>query len=127
MIRLALIALLPIAAIAAATAPAPDWSRAERVEIELSSFDYRPRTVRLRAGQPVVLHLVNRSGGGHDFTARAFFAAAALSRPVPGGRIDLKGGESRDVALVPKAGRYKVKCTHAFHSTLGMTGEIVVE
>lgn len=131
MIRLALIALLPIGAIAAAAAaaaPAPDWSRAERVEIELSSFDYRPRTIRLKAGQPIVLHLVNRSGGGHDFTARAFFAAAAaLRRPVPGGRIDLKGGESRDVALVPKAGRYKVKCTHAFHSTLGMTGEIVVE
>jgi uncharacterized cupredoxin-like copper-binding protein len=116
--------------ISAAVAP-PDWAGAPRVEVALSSFKYRPRTIRLPAGKPVVLHFVNTSGGGHDFTAPAFFAAAAV-RPADraalrGGRIDLKGGRSRDIALVPKAGRYKVRCTHTLHSALGMTGEIVVE
>ncbi len=123
--------LLPLLTGSPAAAQAPDWSRAPRVEITLSSFDYRPRAIRLRAGQPVRLHLVNRSRGGHDFTAREFFAAATV-RPadrgaIGNGRIDLKGRESREIALVPRAGRYTVKCTHTFHTTLGMTGEIIVE
>ncbi len=129
MIRLYL--LLPLLMASPAVAQAPDWSRAPRVEITLSSFNYGPRAIRLRAGQPVRLHLVNKSGSGHDFTAREFFAAATVrsaDRPAIGnGRIDLKGRESREIALVPRAGRYKVRCTHTLHTALGMTGEIVVE
>ena len=113
------------------SAPAPAqpfaWDGAQRVQVILSSFKYKPRTLHLRAGQPVVLRLVNTSGGGHDFTAREFFAAATLATPVPGGKVELGSGQSREVALVPKAGRYKVKCTHTFHQTLGMSGEIVVD
>ncbi len=126
MTRFARIAVVLLLA-APAAAPPVDWSHASRVEVALASFKYSPRTIRLHAGRPVVLHLVNTSSGGHDFTARAFFAAATLRSPVPGGKIELKGGQSRDVALVPKAGRYKVKCTHTLHQTLGMTGEIVVD
>ena len=114
-----------------AIAQAPDWGRAARAEVRLSSFAYSPETIRLRAGQPVVLRFVNVSDGGHNFVARKFFAAAAVRSSdraaVAGGKVELKGGESRDVGLVPKAGRYKVKCTHTFHAILGMTGEIVVE
>lgn len=119
---LALLVLAPPAA-----AQPVEWSRAPRVEVALSSFKYRPRTIRLAAGRPVVLRLVNAGSGGHDFTARAFFAAATLRTPVPGGKVELKGGQSREVALVPKAGRYKVKCTHTLHQTFGMTGEIIVQ
>ncbi len=129
MIRLYL--LLAIVMVSPAVAQAPDWSRAPRVDITLSSFNYGPRTIRLRAGQPVRLHLVNKSSGGHDFTAREFFAAATVRSvdrgAIRNGRIDLTGGESREIALVPSAGRYKVKCTHTLHTALGMTGEIVVE
>jgi uncharacterized cupredoxin-like copper-binding protein len=128
------LALCVAAAVASATAAAPaaaqpEWSRASRVEVTLASFSYTPSTIHLRAGQPVVLHLVNAASGGHDFAAREFFAAATLRNPgaVERGRVELAGHESRDIALVPRAGRYPLKCTHAFHKMFGMSGEIVVD
>ena len=129
MTRAALVLLL-----LAASAPAvaqPDWSRAARVEVRLDNFSYAPRTIRLRAGQPVVLRLVNTASGGHDFTARAFFDAAEIRAEdraaIDKGGVEVPGGQSREIALSPKAGRYPLKCGHAFHKMLGMSGEIVVE
>lgn len=114
---------------AVAAAAQPDWSHAQRVEVKLASFSYTPSTIHLRAGQPVVLHLVNVASGGHDFAAREFFAASTLRDPgaVDRGRVDLGGHESRDIALVPRAGRYPLRCTHTFHKMFGMTGQIVVD
>ena len=108
-----------------------DWSKAPRVEIVLSNFSFRPGEIRLPAGQPVVLHFRNESPDTHNFTARKFFREAdvrrADRRSVAGGTIDLGGREEREVALVPKAGRYPVTCTQQYHETLGMTAEVVVE
>ena len=116
---------------AAAVAQAPDWAHAQRVDVKLSSFDFTPSTLHLRAGRPVILHLVNTASGGHDFTAPAFFRAAqvrAQDRGAVGkGSVDLRGHQSADVALVPRAGRYPLKCSHTFHKTFGMSGEIVVD
>ncbi len=130
MLRLALIAL-PICFAAAAAAQPPDWSRAERIDVTMSNFEYSPRNIHLRAGQPVTLHIVNAASGGHDFTARKFFSSAIVRQQdanlVEGGAIELRGHETKDVALVPRAGRYTLKCTHTFHKMLGMSGEIVVE
>jgi uncharacterized cupredoxin-like copper-binding protein len=122
---------LAAALAAPAAAQAPDWAHASRVDVTLANFSYSPKTIHLRAGRPVVLHLVNSASGGHDFTARQFFAAAAV-RPqdrgaIAGGSVELKGRQSRDVGLVPRAGRYPLKCGHAFHKMFGMTGEIVVD
>jgi plastocyanin len=131
MSRLAL-CFAAVAASAVYIAPAvaqPDWRDAQRVEVKLDSFSFTPSTIHLRAGQPVVLHLVNVSSGGHDFAAKEFFAAATMRDPgaAPGGRVELGKHESRDIALVPRAGRYSLKCTHAFHKMFGMSGEIVVD
>lgn len=131
MTRLRLFACLLFAPPALAGAQAPDWSGAQRVEVELSNFDFTPSTLRLRANRPVVLHLVNTGSGGHDFTAPAFFAAARIRprdrRSIGNGRIELRGHQSVDVALVPKAGTYKLKCSHAFHKAFGMSGRIIVD
>jgi plastocyanin len=112
-------------------AEAQDWAHAPRVEVSLSSFKYSPKIVHLRAGQPVILRFVNQASGGHDFTAKSFFDQAAIRgsdrAAVADGKIDLKGGQSSEVALVPKAGRYPAKCSHSFHTLLGMTGQIIVE
>ncbi|HEX8624532.1 MAG TPA: cupredoxin domain-containing protein [Allosphingosinicella sp.] len=120
-----------LAPAAAADAQAPDWARAQRVEVKLSSFDFTPSTLRLRAGRPVILHLVNTGSGGHDFTAPVFFAAAQVRSQDRGavgkGSVDLRGRQSIDIALVPRAGVYPLRCTHAFHKTFGMTGRIVVD
>jgi uncharacterized cupredoxin-like copper-binding protein len=131
MSRLAACATASIATLCL-TAPAaaqPNWASAARVEVKLASFSFDPKLIHLHAGQPVLLHLVNGGSGGHDFAAKAFFAAATLRDPasVAGGRVPLAGHQSRDVALVPRAGRYPLKCTHMMHATFGMTGEIVVD
>src|SRR5687767_9496219 len=70
---------LSFAAAATPAASAPvDFSRAERVRISLSSFQIAPGTLRLKAGQPVILTIVNDGFGGHDLSASEFFAAAAI-------------------------------------------------
>jgi uncharacterized cupredoxin-like copper-binding protein len=116
----------------AAPATAQDWSHAQRVEVKLANFSFTPSTIHLRAGQPVVLHLVNTASGGHDFSAPRFFDAAQVrpadrSKVDEEGDVDLRGHATADVALVPKAGRYSLRCTHAFHKMFGMSGEIVVD
>jgi uncharacterized cupredoxin-like copper-binding protein len=115
----------------AAPAAAQDWTHAARVEVKLANFSYSPRTIHLHAGQPVRLHLVNTASGGHDFTAERFFATAQMSAAdrakIDEGEVELKGGQSVDIALTPKAGRYPLKCSHAFHKMFGMSGEIVVD
>lgn len=130
MIRL-FAAFAALALSTSAAAAAPDWAHAARVEVRLANFAYSPKAIHLRAGQPVILHLVNTASGGHDFTAPAFFAAAdvraADRRKVDEGEVELAGRQSADVALVPKAGRYALKCSHAFHKMFGMSGEIVVD
>lgn len=101
---------------------------ARTIEVRLSSFDFTPKTIRLRAGRPVVLHLVNSGGGGHNFAAPQFFAAAAgVSGPVVNGTVEVPGRRSADVRLSPARGTYRLRCTHTLHSTFGMRGEIVVE
>ncbi|MGF1549272.1 MAG: cupredoxin domain-containing protein [Sphingomonadaceae bacterium] len=108
-----------------------DWSGAAEVRIALSSFEFTPRELTLMAGQPYRLEFVNEAGGGHDFTAPEFFAAARVdardAAKIADGRIDLDGGESVTVRLIPAAGSYDIVCTHFGHAMLGMRGDIVVE
>ena len=130
--------LRPLALVAAAAllsssaiAQEPDWAQAAQVTVTLSSFDFTPSTVHLHAGQPVVLHLVNDAGGGHNFSAPEFFAAAAVRPQDQGliykGAIELGGHQTKDIGLVPRAGSYKLKCTHTMHTAFGMKGDIVVD
>ena len=127
---LMLLCLLAAAAPAAAAA-APQWRRAGSVEIRVSSFDFEPKEIRLRAGQPVRLLLVNMGDQDHDFSSAAFFAASDIrprdAKSAGGGRVEVGAGETVSIALVPRAGRYKLRCSNLFHRIMGMTGEIVVE
>jgi uncharacterized cupredoxin-like copper-binding protein len=124
--------VLPLLLLApAATAAAPDFSNAARVDVTLSSFAFAPHVLHLKAGKPVVLHLVNQGSGGHDFTAPAFFAASTVrpedSRKLDEGSVEVAGHAVADVALVPTAGWYRLRCSHTLHSMLGMKGQIVVD
>ena len=95
--------------------------------INLHSYAYAPTPIRLRAGQAVTLHFVNRSSKGHDFPARAFFRSSRiLAGRADGGEVDLRGGQSASVTLIPAAGRYPVHCGLAFHKMLGMRSTILV-
>ncbi|MBA3678266.1 MAG: copper-binding protein [Sphingosinicella sp.] len=98
--------------------------------MRLANFKCTPKAIRLQAGRPAVLRLVNTAGGSHDFTAPEFFAAAHIKADHRGfirnGSVEIPSGQAREIALLPKAGRYKVKCTHTMHKMLGMSGEILV-
>ena len=101
------------------------------INVELSNFKFSPRTIVLDRGRPYQLRLYNRSSGAHDFSAPAFFAAASIApsdrRWVVGGEIEVPPGQLREIRLTaPAAGTYRLRCTHRFHKTLGMSGRIIV-
>ncbi|MEA3081114.1 MAG: hypothetical protein QOD54_782 [Sphingomonadales bacterium] len=97
------------------------------VTINVRSFSFAPQPIRLAAGRPVTLTFVNQSGSGHDFTAKEFFAASAISAgTAPGGKIALAGHETKSITLTPRAGSYAAHCSHFLHSSFGMKDVIVV-
>jgi len=104
----------------------------QAVTVELSSFKFTPATLTLTHGRPYVMHFVNSSSGGHDFVAKDFFASATIApedrAKVNNGEVELAGGESADVHLVPNSpGSFKSHCSHFMHSSFGMTGKVIVE
>lgn len=116
--------VLALPAVALAQAP-------RTVEIRLTSFDFTPKTIHLRAGQPVTLRLVNPGNGGHDFSAPQFFAAATVAGgqhvSIDRGSIEVHGHQTVSVQLTPARGSYRLRCTHRLHSAFGMHGQIVVD
>jgi plastocyanin len=105
-------------------------NEAKTITVRLSSFAFTPDHLRLKAGVPVRLRLVNESNGGHDFSAPAFFAA---SRPLPNswsppdGDVAVGSNKTVEIALVPRTpGTYRVECTHFLHSLFGMHGTVEV-
>ena len=125
--RAALFALALLAPpFAAAPAFAQDGPRT--VEVQLANFSFTPRAITLAAGRPVILHLVNTAGGGHNFSAPQFFAAATgVSGAVHDGTVDVPGHQSVDIRLTPSRGSYRLRCTHTMHTAFGMSGTITVQ
>lgn len=102
------------------------------VSVELSSFRFSPDTLTFQHGRTYRLHLVNTSGGGHDFAAPEFFASSVIAQAnrseVVGGKVRLAGKQSVDVVLTPeKPGTYGFHCSHFLHSGMGMRGQITVQ
>lgn len=123
-------ALLALALTAPFPALAQDSPAAapQTVEVRLSSFAFEPRAIALTAGRPVILHLVNSGGGGHNFSAPQFFAASTgVSGPVNEGVVEVPGHQSVDIRLTPSRGSYRLRCTHTMHTAFGMSGTITVE
>jgi plastocyanin len=121
--------LLPLLLLAAPGAPAQEAPRT--VDVQLTSFDFAPAEIRLRAGVPIVLRLTNAGRGGHNFSAPAFFRAASVA---PGQNVALRGGtievpsrRTVTVRLAPARGNYPLRCTHTLHTAFGMRGRIIVE
>jgi uncharacterized cupredoxin-like copper-binding protein len=108
-----------------------NFNGATEQRVELANFDFTPRDIHLRAGRPYDLVLANVGSGGHDFAAPEFFAAAQVRADdaalVSSGKVEVGGGATKHVHLVPAAGNYELVCTHAGHALLGMKGKIVVD
>ena len=122
--RVALAVFLSVAALAPTIAQ-PGASAAQTIEV--ANFSFSPKPIHLAAGKPVTLTFANQSGGGHDFTAKEFFAASTITAgAAPGGKIELEGHETKSITLIPRAGTYQAHCSHFLHASMGMTDEIVV-
>ncbi|TFI56487.1 hypothetical protein E2493_20000 [Sphingomonas parva] len=123
--------LIPMALALAAPAAAQDWRMAPEYDVLLSTWNIAPEEIRLKAGTPVRLRIVNNSNRGLSFSAESFFKDAQLRRRdgdlVKGGTIDVPALSTRTVVLVPKAGTYKVRGGNFVHRLLGMNGKIIVE
>ena len=128
MSKLHMLAAAALAPLIALPAQAQTTASPAQYGVTLSSYAYSPKPIRLTAGQPVTMVFVNRSGSGHDFTAREFFAASKITGgAAPGGEIELRGGETKSLTLIPARGTYRVHCGHFMHSAFGMTDQIIVQ
>ena len=117
-----------LAALAFLLTAAPLAAQPAAVTVDVQSFSFSPAPIHLRAGQPVTLTFVNRSGSGHDFTAAKFFASSRITAgAAPDGEIELAPHQTRSITLVPAAGTYKAHCSHFMHKQMGMTDTIVVD
>lgn len=122
-----LLRFLVLAALAAPTASAA-IAEPPTITVTMQSRFYAPDPIRLAAGQPVTLKLVNRDGSSHSFGARRFFRTARiLSGDAPSGKLEVAPGQTATVTLVPAKGSYKVECSHHHMDKLGMQGRIIVE
>lgn len=116
--------------IAAGPAAAQNAATPRTVEVDLASFSFTPSTISLRAGEPIVLKLVNTGRGGHNFSAPEFFAAARLApgqAAVARGAVEVPSRQTVEVRLTPARGHYALRCTHTLHATFGMRGAIDVQ
>jgi plastocyanin len=116
---------IPAALSLALADPAPAQPAGQTILVY--SFGFSPRPIQLAAGRPVTLTFINRSGSGHDFTAKTFFGnARIIAGAAPDGEIELGPHETRIITLVPRAGSYHAHCSHFLHSAMGMTDNIIV-
>jgi plastocyanin len=120
--RITVIAALSVGALSAPVAAAPTGQT-----VQLHNYGFSPAPITLAAGKEVQITFVNASKKSHDFSAKEFFAASRIaSGDVKDGEVELKGGESKTVALVPAAGTYEAHCSHPFHSAFGMHTKVIV-
>ena len=124
--------VLPILLLAlAAPGSAQEWPRAPEYDVLLTSYDIQPEVIRLEADRPVRLRFVNDSHQRHDFTAPGFFRSARLrgrdKAIIRGGSIRVAPLSTRTIALVPRAGRYRVASRDLRQRLLGMQARIIVE
>jgi plastocyanin len=130
--RIAIILALLVSAPAFAQS-APDWSKAETVEIVLSSYAFTPSTLNLRVGKPYHLVFASSVTKDHNFAAPELFqsgiiADADKAKVSRDGEVEVDDGGTVTVDFVPgKAGTYPFDCTHFMHATLGMKGTAVVQ
>jgi uncharacterized cupredoxin-like copper-binding protein len=114
-----------------------DWTKAERVKIDLAEFRYAPESLVFHLGQPYILNLVNTGSLPHRFVAKEFFRGVAARRllytdaessyPALDG-IALEPREMKTLYFVPVTpGNYHVSCDRPLHALLGMTGAIHIK
>ena len=118
---------LPLAALSLAFAYPAAAQQPPVLTVQVYSFGFAPKPIRLTAGQPVTLRFVNQSGSGHDFTAPGFFQHSKITAgAAPEDEIELKPHQTKSITLIPVKGTYQAHCSHFLHKQMGMSDWIVV-
>jgi uncharacterized cupredoxin-like copper-binding protein len=138
--RRPLVALLLVAAVGWAAAPAAgaaridwakvDWAKARLVTVLAVDYRFVPNHLVFRRGIVYRLHVVNRGHELHELNAADFFKTVALRNPAAlgedGTELVLEPGEQKDLFFVARRrGRYDMRCPD--HDWAGMTGDITVK
>lgn len=92
----------------------------QRVTIELTSFAFAPSAVSVRAGAPVTIEAVSKSGIAHNLTLLSLDQGATLTS------VDVPAKQNVTFqATLPQPGRYVFYCDKFLHRPFGMEGELV--
>jgi len=126
----AAIARLWLCALAAVLLPAAEAATPAVIRVEMREFAFQPATLRVPAGRPVRLVLVNRGQIAHQIEAPALrtIPATVVSGAVyvesPGLEIVRvqPGGSATVHILLRRPGRFPFACTIEGHTEAGMTG-----
>lgn len=118
---------------------AADWSRTVDVRVELRDAGFTPREIRLKAGQPYRLTLVNLGVNNHYFNAPEFYRTIAARKAEVPRFAEFKAphfttfelfaaGGTMDLWFVPlEKGRYRAHCHLGNHAEMGVEGHVIVE
>lgn len=86
------------------------------VEVSAGRYEFKPRELKLKAGQPVTI-VLKSTGGSHSFDVDALNLHSA----------EAEGGKSITFQFTPdKPGAYEFYCAHSGHKERGMTGRLEV-
>jgi len=118
---------------------ATDWSRVEHVQIELRDSGVLPRELRLKAGQPYRLTLLNAGVNNHYFNAPEFYRSIAVRKAEVPRYAEIKAarittlevfaaGGTVELWFVPlEKGRFVAHCHLGNHREMGVEAHLVVE
>lgn len=116
-----------------------DWSKAEKITLELRDYGLTPREIRLRVGQPYRLRIFNSGKNTHYFNAEEFFhgiAAHAVEIPNQAEikadyftqfEISRRGGELFFEFVPLRPGTYRAHCHLENHAELGVEVSLIIE
>lgn len=114
---------------------AADWSRAERVRVELVEHAFVPQVLSFREGEAYRLEIANAGREAHAFAAPDFFRAVALGEVRVAGAasvdaarfstVQIEPGQTVEVSFVAvRPDDYPVVCTVSGHRDRGMAGAL---
>lgn len=116
-----------------------DWTRVVDVRIELRDYGFNPAEVRMKAGQPYRLTVVNIGGHSHYFNAPDFLRGIATRQVDVKDQVEVKGqnfssfevarrGGSFTIEFVPLVkGSYRAHCHLEGDPHRGVEGRIIVQ
>ncbi len=122
--------LLPLLLAAMPAAAQPDWRSARDVELRLAPNDITPGEVRLKAGEPARLRIINGTLGAYRLSAPELLSVATMrrrDRAALSGGLVIQPGAVRELVINAPPGRYAIASTSIVRRLLGMRAEIIVE